>query len=114
MQETWTFQCGDNCKQTELEEILAKGEKELGIFLSHYFKKQGAIAEKVRLKGKIDFTGHLSGMFVLDFDLIYFNACLNIHEKERDSMKIDFVIDPSSNELTLKGEYWPEREADEL
>lgn len=114
MQENWTFKCTPLCNEKELKEILANSQKELDTFISYYFKKEGAVAEKVKIKGGIDFINNTEGTLVLDFDLIFFNACLNIHEKERDTMKINFIIDQSKKELNLKGEYWPEREIDDI
>ena len=114
MQEIWTFKCSPLCNEEELQDILVKNEKELGTFISYYFKSQGAIAEEVRLKGPIRFMNKSEGEFVVKFDLIYFNACLNIHEKEKDTMKVDFIINQSDEKLILKGEYWPERSFDEL
>lgn len=51
---------------------------------------------------------------MLDFDLVYFNTCLNIHEQKRDEMPIQFEFDPLFQNLTLIGPYWPEREMDEI
>ena len=82
MQETWKFSLNpqDQPKNPEiiLREVLDTNERDLGIFLSYYFKKEGAVAEKVKLKGKIEFLNDLKGKLMLDFDLVHFNACLNI------------------------------------
>jgi hypothetical protein len=59
MQETWKFivKPEDRSKNPEslLKDLLVTNEKDLGIFLSYYFKKEGAVAEKVKLKGEIEF-----------------------------------------------------------
>lgn len=118
MQETWKFMVKpeDRSKnpQSLLKDLLVTNEKDLGIFLSYYFKKEGAVAEKVKLKGKIDLINDLKGKLMLDFDLVHFNACLNIHEQKRDEMPIQFEFDPLFQNLTLTGPYWPEREMDEI
>ena len=115
MQETWSFDFPNtNSASEQLIQTLENQEKELGIFLSYYFKKEGAVAEKVRLKDEPEFTGALSGKLVLDFDLVHFNACLAIHEQKRDELKLTFEIDPSNEKLKLVGPYWPERGVDEI
>ena len=118
MQETWKFSLNpqDQPKNPEIliEEVLEANERDLGIFLSYYFKKEGAVAEKVKLKGEIEFTNDLKGKLMLDFDLVHFNACLNIHEQKRDEMEITFEFSSNLNTLKLFGPYWPEREMDEI
>jgi len=118
MQETWKFMVKpeDRSKNLEslLKDLLVTNEKDLGIFLSYYFKKEGAITEKVKLKGEILFAESTKGKLTLDFDLVHFNACLNIHEQKRDEMPVQFEFDPLFQNLTLTGPYWPEREMDEI
>jgi hypothetical protein len=118
MQESWKFMVKpeDRSKNSELllKDLLETNEKDLGIFLSYYFKKEGALTEKVRLKGEISFSENTKGKLTLDFDLVHFNACLNIHEQKRDEIAIQFEFDPSYQNLTLTGPYWPEREMDEI
>ncbi|MFL0684402.1 hypothetical protein CLV31_107202 [Algoriphagus aquaeductus] len=115
MQETWTFDFSptSNTKE-ELEELLAEKEQELGIFLSYYYKKEGAVTEKVKLKSDPEFESITTGSMVLDFELVHFNACLAIHEQAREEMKIKFEIDGHSQKLILTGPYWPERGMDEI
>jgi hypothetical protein len=115
MQETWTFDFPETSSASEqLVNILRERAKELGIFLSYYYKKEGALAEKVELKGSPVFETLSSGTVILVFDLIHFNACLAINEQKREEMTIDFEIDEGARKLKLKGPYWPEREMDEI
>lgn len=114
MQETWklTLSNSDRHNSEEIKQVLTENEKELGIFLSYYFKKEGALAEKVELGSEINFKSETTGEFQLEFDLIHYNACLAIHDQKRDHMKITFEIE--GDKLNLKGPYWPEREMDEI
>lgn len=114
MQETWklTLPKPEIPSSEELKQILVTHQKELGIFLSYYFKKEGALAEKVVLGSGINFGDQRSGGFILEFDLVHFNACLSIHEQKCDQMKITFEID--GGQLILTGPNWPEREMDEI
>lgn len=115
MQESWTFDFpfSQNPKEN-LVRLLAEKEQELGIFLSYYYKKEGAVTEKVTLKSGPEFESKTKGTLVLDFDLVHFNACLAIHEQAREEMKIKFEIDGHSQKLILTGPYWPERGMDEI
>lgn len=115
MQETWTFDFPISKTPKEgLESLLIEKEKDLGIFLSYYFKKDGAVAEKVTLQSAPIFETETTGSFVLDFDLAYFNACLAINDKGREEMKMTFEIDPLAEKIKLIGAYWPSREMDEI
>jgi hypothetical protein len=115
MQESWTFDFPKtDTPAKQLENLLLEKEKDLGIFLSYYFKKEGAVSEKVKLKGNPEFTSATTGKLILDFDLIFFNACLAINEQEREEMKMTFEIDESNQKLKLIGAYWPERGMDEI
>lgn len=115
MQETWTFDFPKTeAPAKQLEKLLLENEKDLGIFLTYYFKKDGAITEKVKLKGIPEFTSATTGKLTLDFDLVFFNACLAINEQERDEMKMTFEIDELNQKLRLMGAFWPSREMDEI
>jgi hypothetical protein len=115
MQETWIFDFPDTSSpKSGLKLLLEKNEKDLGIFLSYYYKKEGAVAEKVRLKGEPEFNSENSGSMTLDFDLVHFNACLAIHEQKREEIQIDFEINVQEKQLKLIGPYWPSREMDEI
>jgi len=116
MQEYWLFKLDQihHSLETLIQDVLEKERKELGIFLSYYFKREGGITENVALKGEINFTSELQGNFFLDFDLVHFNACLNIHDTKRDQIKIDFEISRDKKELKLTGPYFPERGMDEI
>ncbi|WPR77049.1 hypothetical protein [Algoriphagus sp. NG3] len=114
MQETWTLSLPTTGKLTPevIKQVLIDNKKDLGIFLSYYFKKEGALSENVSLNSEVSFEDQNSGSFTLAFDLVHFNACLAIHEQKRDQMNINFKIE--GNGLTLTGPYWPERGMDEI
>lgn len=115
MQETWTFDFPfSGTTEQSISKLLCEKEMDLGIFLSYYYKKQGAVAEHVKLKSGPHFSSRTSGSLILDFDLVFFNACLAIHEQERDTMLIQFEIDEVEGKLKLIGPYWPERGMDEI
>jgi hypothetical protein len=115
MQETWTLAFPKtDFPEIQLNEVLYEKEKELGIFLSYYYKKEGAITENVMLKSGPEFESKTTGSMILNFDLVHFNACLAIHEQAREEMKITFEINQEEEKLKLIGAYWPSREMDEI
>ncbi len=115
MNYSWTFDFPASLTdQTTLTLFLTQKQKELGIFLSYYFKKEGAVAENVKLKSAIEFESNTSGSLVLEFDLVHFNACLAIHEKAKEDIIIRFDIDEIHQKLNLTGPFWPTRERDEI
>jgi hypothetical protein len=114
MQETWTFDYSTPMDSEFLSDFLLTKSKDLGIFLSYYFKSEGALAENAALKNQPSFDSPSSGSFDIEFDLVHFNACLAINEKEKSVMKIEFHIDEKANQLKLIGAYWPERGMDEI
>jgi hypothetical protein len=115
MQETWTFDFPFTISSKEdLKSLLIEKEKDLGIFLSYYYKKEGAVAEKVILKSDVNFATETTGSFDLEFVLAYFNACLAINEQAREEMKIAFEIDSKTKKIKLIGAFWPSREMDEI
>lgn len=117
MQETWNFEVDPSTKSNlkkSIDELIQAEAKDLGIFLSYYFKKEGAIAEKVSLGSPITFSSDHTGEFKLEFDLVHFNACLAINEQKRDVIDIKFEYDSDFKNLKLTGPYWPERGMDEI
>lgn len=118
MQETWKLAISPSVQYKDLEhlvqELLLENQKEMGIFLSYYYKKEGAVVENVQLSSPIIFSDERKGELEVEFELIHFNACLNIHEQNKDKMKIQFEIDQNSKKLIFTGPYWPEREMDEI
>ncbi|RZS97584.1 hypothetical protein BC751_3199 [Cecembia calidifontis] len=118
MQETWRIKLSGPIEPENTRELLLQvfenKTKDLGIFLSYYYKKQGAVTENVTLLKPPVFRNQFSGQVSVKFDLIFFNACLNIHEKERDQLELSFEILPENAEILITGPYWPEREMDEI
>ena len=115
MQESWSFELP---KCTTLPEglvaVMQLKQIELGIFLSYYYKKTGAVVENVSQASEIKFTSPISGSLTVAFDLIYFNACRDIHQQESGEMDLQVTWDEGKRILRLQGEYWPTRDGDEI
>ena len=116
MQEKWKIKLDQPISNDEIGKklpvLLEKHAKDLGIFLSYYYRKQGAVVEDVKLMGEIITHPKSTGSFLLDFSLVFFNACLSIHETEREKMAVQYGLE--GEDLILTGEYWPERDSEEL
>ncbi|GAB4107737.1 hypothetical protein GCM10028791_01840 [Echinicola sediminis] len=121
MQESWKFNLSEDIRLDEKEDLkhkiktaLKAQQKELGIFLSYYYKADGAVVEEVEVEDFIELNSSGSGKVLLSFRLIFYNACLNIHEKEKDKMELEFSIDKKEKKLQLTGPFVPERGMDEI
>jgi hypothetical protein len=118
MQETWdiTMSASPDVKSPEeaLRKALQANRKEIGILLSYHFKGEGAVAENVEVNDSLNFTDPNHGSVQVEFDLVYFNACLNIHEQQKDSLEILFEIDEGWENLKLICPDRPERGMDEI
>ncbi len=115
MQESWNLKLqNEGMREEQIKQALNHSKIELGIFLSYYFKMEGAVAENCGLVGEIEFKDSDKGKFTIEFDLVHFNACLNIHDIQKDQMEIKFEVDDAQQEMKLMGPYWPERGMDEL
>jgi hypothetical protein len=118
MQHTWILELKEDHEELDDKQLITrvfqKEKKDMGIFLSYYFRKQGAVAEEPEIFNDIQASAAGIGWFEVGFRLVFFNACLNIHEQEKDKMQIRFKIDRNSGVVELTGPYWPEREMDEI
>jgi len=61
MQETWTFDYSSRLNSEALSDFLKNKVKGMESFLSYYYKKEGAVADKSRIKGDPTFTETKSG-----------------------------------------------------
>jgi hypothetical protein len=115
MQESWTFDFPFNTPSSEAWSwLIQTQQRDLGIFLSYYFKRQGAVVEKVQLKTVPQLDSQNSGTLCLSFELVYFNACQDLHETQAEEMKLSFQFDAAKKTLNLVGAYWSSREPDEI
>ncbi|KEO73992.1 hypothetical protein [Anditalea andensis] len=114
MQESWKFIIDSKSAVADehiIRNLIKEHSREMGIFLSYYFKNEGAVVENVTSdEVKISIPG--KGKVKVIFDLIHYNACLNINDQRKDQMKIDYLIE--NNKVILTGPYWPERGQDEI
>ena len=115
MQESWTFDFPfDRPSSDRWSWLILNQQRELGIFLSYYYKRQGAVVEKVQLKTAPQLDSQNSGTLCLSFELVYFNACQDLYETQAEEMKLTFQFDADRKTLNLLGAYWPSREPDEI
>lgn len=116
MQETWIFDLQQTDEEPRdyavvLPNLIRQKSKEMGIFLSYYFRNEGGLVEEVQLKD-ISFTNSTSGELKVDFKVIHYNACLNINSNDKEEMDLNFIFIPSEGIVKLTGPFWPQREPD--
>lgn len=115
MQESWTFDFPFDSPSSEAWSwLIQTQQRDLGIFLSYYYKRQGAVVEKVQLKTAPQLDSQDSGTLSLGFEVVYFNACQDLHETQAEEMKLSFQFDAAKKTLNLVGAFWPSREPDEI
>ncbi len=118
MQETWTFQLSRELSREKseriVEKIISKEKKDFGIFLSYYFRREGAVVENVAHQSSAEDKAPFKGKVIVSFDLIHYNACLNIHEQGKEVMELSYQIDLGSKSIEFTGPYWHEREMDDI
>ncbi len=96
------------------KQVLEHNEKELGIFLSYYYKGEGGLVEEVKFMDPLSLSSPISGHFMVSYKVIYYNACWDIHQENREEMLLFFDLQTKQNKLILTGPLWPEREPDEI
>jgi hypothetical protein len=121
MQESCEFQLqveNNNWNEEEFEasviQLLDGYKKDLGIFLSYYYKDTGGLVEDVKLDSKLTFTSPTTGYFKVSFNVVHFNACLDINQLNRDCMVLHMNLISDTNKIKISGPLWPEREPDEI
>ncbi len=116
MQESWNFSCPAGARDVEtlIQGIVDTQSREMEIFLSYYYKAEGAVVEQIHLLNTPQREDEYSGKVLVGFRLVHFNACLNIHDEAPEKMELSYQYDPQARQLTLSGPDWPEREPDEI
>jgi len=121
MQEFWEFDIDqplDNPSDPSyaqiIRELVEQKARDMGIYLSYYYKGEGGLVEKVEWADGLHLENPLVGSFKVSYDIVYFNACLDINSASRNEMRISFVLDEARRKLKLNGPYWPERGLDEI
>jgi hypothetical protein len=95
-----------------LNELVVNKKMVEDMLQSYYFKSRGRIfgvkIEKPALKDGF------YGIFKVSYSIGHFNACADVDSHEEEKMLITFSIDTEKAEAILIGEYFPEREPDEI
>ncbi|AWW28730.1 hypothetical protein DN752_00470 [Echinicola strongylocentroti] len=117
MQHTWKFNLSskkDEDVTKWVSECLVDQQKELEIFLSFYTKSEGAVAENTTIEKVIFQDTNVDGKITVAFHKVFYNACLNIHETDKDHMQLTFKIDQDNETLQVSGPIVEERGMDEI
>ncbi|WP_200978811.1 hypothetical protein [Echinicola sp. 20G] len=116
MQESWKFKLTNvhSGPKDLIRETIHNEQKEWNIFISLYAKLDGAIAEDISLEETKSLDTDFSGTVTIVFKKIYYNACLNIHEQDKDKIKLDYHMDTEKGEIMFTGPLVPERGMDDI
>src|SRR5690554_5131298 len=121
MQEFWEFDVDQPINDRSgplnaelIKELVKKNTKDMAIYLSYYYRGEGGLVEQVEWADELYFENPSSGNFKVTYDVVYFNACLDIHTGNKNDMLISFHLDKVQGKLRLSGPHWPERGPDEL
>lgn len=116
MQENWTFKITEPIEDYDgvVSSIIAEKQREMGIFLSYYYRKDGAVVENVFMSSDPIDDDEYHGKVMVDFDLIHYNACLNINESKKHFLELEYELDPDNYTISFKGPFLPERGQDEI
>src|SRR5690606_19626528 len=118
MQETWEFDFNSSVNlpvEEALEALVEKESKEVGIYLSYYYRPEGGLVEQVSLQEGVDFESPTAGTLKVCFYVVYYTACLNIHsEDNKDEMTLHSEIAPERQKVKFTCPYWPQGEPDGL
>jgi len=82
------------------------------LFNYHYEKRERVYDIAIETNSLV--FDRTKGSFKVLYTIGFFNACADLDYNAPEKMKIDFTISKESNEILLKGEYWPERGQDEI
>jgi hypothetical protein len=82
------------------------------LLVSYYFRSRGRIYN-VRINKPV-LDENCNGSFNVTYNIGHFNACADVDSNEEESMQIAINADLSSGSVVLTGEYFPEREPDEI
>lgn len=108
------FQAGSNFSESLKNELLKYVQAIENLLISYHFVSRGRVLDVVLDEKSFILKGSSGGNFKVDYVVGQFNACADLDFTEKASMKIDFSVDIAKNEITLTGEYIPERGPDEL
>ena len=82
------------------------------LLVGYYFKSRGRIYN-VRINKPV-LDEDCNGFFSVKYTIGHFNACADLDTNEEESMKIQIKADLETGVAELTGEFFPEREPDEL
>ncbi|WP_207532857.1 hypothetical protein [Desertivirga arenae] len=82
------------------------------LLVSYYYRSRGRIYN-VRINKPV-LDANCNGAFKVNYNIGHFNACADVDSNEEESMHISINADLNSGSVLLTGEYFPEREPDEI
>ena len=84
------------------------------LLISYHFSKRERIVDLEIDKSSIVITSEGKGNFLVNYTIGMFNACADLDYTQKEKMIIDIEINQKTNEAVLRGEFFPERDPDDL
>lgn len=95
-------------------ELQANLNKISDLLSAYYFRSRGSINQPEIRSDSLLISPEGKGQFVVHYIIGLFNACADLDLSESDKMTIQMNVDMNTGKTTLTGEYFYEREPDEL
>ncbi|KIO74663.1 hypothetical protein TH53_25105 [Pedobacter lusitanus] len=103
----------DKTIKEQLTHIIAKDADQIAYMLQAYHPREKVSRAEV-VPDSIDLSNPEIIRLKIQYVLEEFSACSAIDTLNKERMTLTIFIDQLTGELELKGEYWPERDADSL
>jgi hypothetical protein len=121
MQEQIKFKLSDNILKAEVLDT-ATLNKELqhqlkaveALLVGYHFKSRGRVFGLAINPESVQLLSQSIAKFTVHYSIGQFNACADVDYSERSTMEVLLDIDVEAGHGILTGEYFPEREPDEL
>jgi hypothetical protein len=104
----------DRRTETLFNELEMNIEQIKALLVGYYFASRQRVFDVQIDKGSLFIDPKGVGSFLVRYMLGMFNACADLDFTDKEKMRIEITINDQSGQAVLKGEYFPEREADEL
>jgi hypothetical protein len=105
---------GINLKESFYNELLLHKEVVADLVRGYYFTERKSVSALEIDADSVMVDQEGRGSFMAHFILGMFNACADLDYNDKSGMLIEFAADPDNATMTLTGEYFPEREPDDL
>lgn len=84
------------------------------LLMGYHFRERGSVDHLELDTGSMTVDQYGKGSFTARYILGLYNACADLDLSDKAKMQIDFEADFDEGMITLTGEFFPEREPDDI